>query len=671
MSSVLALLAVITQLSVAQPGPGAAGGGIVPAAIIEELAPRFPASERARLGRGVRQAARLWRAEDGSPEAFKEFCASRFFHGKDLDVLFERFEAKFEQLDGHFMALGLELSREQDESRLAPHPVDAMFAAFEPAAHLDDDLFQNKLAFVVLLNFPLKTLEDCRAEGPSWTRRQWAEARLAQRFRARVPASVQQENAKAQADAHEYVNNYNILMDHVRGPDGKPLFRDGLKLISHWGLRDEIIGLYAEPKANLPKQEAVYRIMERIIRQEIPGAVVDNPKAFWDPVANTVEGAPAGREPDTRYEKWLAVARALRSMDPYYPEYPTHMDRSFRLWREMPEPEVEALLTGILSSKTGADTAALVKARLGRDLRPFDIWYGGFKPGGDTPEAELDKLVARRYPDVEALQKAVPDILRKLGFDKKTSQFLAERIAIDPARGAGHAQEAGMRTEKSHLRTKVPPGGMDYKGFNIAMHELGHCVEQVFSLYRVDHTLLRGTPNSAFTEGYAFVFQARDLEVLGVEKPAALSEELKALDLFWSLREISGVSLVEMRAWRWLYAHPEARPGEFRDAVVRIAVEVWNEYYAPAFGVKDSPILAIYSHMVDYGLYLPNYPVGYVVAYQVQDYFKTHPLGKEMERQCGLGAITPDEWMQRAVGRGVSAQPILEAAERAVARFRS
>ena len=53
---------------------------------------------------------------------------------------------------------------------------------------------------------------------------------------------------------------------------------------------------------------------------------------------------------------------------------------------------------------------------------------------------------------------------------------------------------------------------MDYKGYNIAVHELGHNVEQTFSLNFVDHTLLAGVPNTAFTEAIAFVFQERDLD---------------------------------------------------------------------------------------------------------------------------------------------------------------
>ena len=62
---------------------------------------------------------------------------------------------------------------------------------------------------------------------------------------------------------------------------------------------------------------------------------------------------------------------------------------------------------------------------------------------------------------------------------------------------------------------------MNYKGFNIAVHEMGHNVEQTFSLNDIDHTLLQGVPNTAFTEALAFVFQNHDLELLGLSKPDA------------------------------------------------------------------------------------------------------------------------------------------------------
>ena len=80
---------------------------------------------------------------------------------------------------------------------------------------------------------------------------------------------------------------------------------------------------------------------------------------------------------------------------------------------------------------------------------------------------------------------------------------------------------------------------MNYKGYNIAVHEMGHNVEQTFSLYDVDHTLLKGVPNTAFTEALAFVFQGRDLELLGLPAPDA-DEPGGALNDFWATYEIAG-----------------------------------------------------------------------------------------------------------------------------------
>ncbi len=76
-------------------------------------------------------------------------------------------------------------------------------------------------------------------------------------------------------------------------------------------------------------------------------------------------------------------------------------------------------------------------------------------------------------------------------------------------------------------------------------------------------------PNTAFTEALAFVFQARDLELLGLAGPDPQAETLRVLDDFWKTREIAGVALVDMAAWHWLYEHPDATPAQLREAVVR------------------------------------------------------------------------------------------------------
>jgi oligoendopeptidase F len=214
---------------------------------------------------------------------------------------------------------------------------------------------------------------------------------------------------------------------------------------------------------------------------------------------------------------------------------------------------------------------------------------------------------------------------------------------------------------------------MDYKGFNIAVHELGHNVEQVASLEEVDSTLLQGVPNTAFTEAIAFVFQARDLEVLGLPPPDAEARRLLALQDLWSTYEIAGVALVDLAAWRWMYAHPEATPAELREAVLAMARDTWNRWYAPVLGVRDSPLLAVYSHLVHSFLYVPDYPLGHLIQAQLEAHLAALPpgrLGAEVERVASFGAVTPDLWMRNATGEPVSAKPLLAAARRALAEGR-
>ena len=81
-------------------------------------------------------------------------------------------------------------------------------------------------------------------------------------------------------------------------------------------------------------------------------------------------------------------------------------------------------------------------------------------------------------------------------------------------------------------------------------------------------------------------------------------------------------------------------------------------------------LLAIYSHLVNYELYIPDYAIGHLVAFQVQAHFDSlgKPMGAEFERVCQLGALTPDAWMRAAVGAPLSATPLVEAAESALAK---
>jgi hypothetical protein len=329
---------------------------------------------------------------------------------------------------------------------------------------------------------------------------------------------------------------------------------------------------------------------------------------------------------------------------------------------------VQAMLERIVSSPLVPRVARLIEKRLGRPLEPFDIWYNGFRPSSTYSEAELDQLTRRRYPTAEAYHDDMARMFRALGFSDERAKMLAANIVVDPARGSGHALPALRREDHPHLRTRVGANGMDYKGYNIAVHEMGHNVEQTFSLNFIDHTLLAGVPNNAFTEALAFVFQNRDLELLGLASPTRESHALQTLNDFWGTYEISGVALVEMRMWHWMYDHPNATPAQLKDATVQLAKDIWNRYYAPVFHTRDVVLLGVYAHMVNNFLYLPDYPIGHMIAFQIEQQMeRAGSIGPEFERMATFGSLPPDLWMIHATGKAVGPDALLDAAERALA----
>src|SRR5262245_37145366 len=409
-----------------------------------ELAAKFGEAERPRIQRGIEQAARFWRKEDGDEAAFAGVV--RQFTAPDSvarNAFFSRMEKSLESLDGHMTEIARDFRWQTDLDLGEVYPFDEVLAGYDPSAHFVDDSFQNKLAFAVLLNFPVTTLKERLEQGPAWSRRQWAEARLAERFSKRVPAEVNLAITEARAEADRYIADYNIWMHHVVDAKGTRLFPPKMKLLSHWNLRDQIRADYSEGKDGLPKQRQIAAAMDRIVTQTIPQVVVDNPYVDWDPVANTVKTslerdsdkpAPADMkvanapEPDTRYLMLLKTYQAARKEDRYSPTAPTLMARRFDEDRQIPEERVRAMLVEVLSSPLAPRVAALVESRLGRPLEPFDVWYNGFRPRGKYTEEQLDAIVKKKYPTAQAFQDDIPSILVKLGFSKDRADYLGARI---------------------------------------------------------------------------------------------------------------------------------------------------------------------------------------------------------------------------------------------------
>ena len=642
-------------------------------ATLQALAKAHPGTDLARAERSIPQLAALWTAEDGTPEQFQSFCLEHFV--VDTAALWrmaQTLQANLESLWGCFNKISVDLKLPLHVVGPEPTALDEMFGGFDPSAHFDDDMFQQKIAFVVVLNFPFYTLDEKNSMGAQWSRRQWAYARLGDLFTSRVPASANQQLANQLAAADNYISNYNIMMGQLLDDKGNRLFPD-MALITHWGLRDELKTHYNEGDSGLVKQRMIYQVMRRIIDQSIPQCVINNAQYSWNPYSNTLVDAQGhkqdnpDREPDTRYQYFLDNFHAMQQVDRFNPRYPTAIARAFDQDMEVSYDEIEQLFTSFLSAPEVGEVAHFIEQRLGRKLEPFDIWYDGFKSRSTINEDELTAKTQRLYPDREAFAtKGMPSILKQLGFTADKTQFICSHVTVDPSRGAGHAWESNMRSDNARLRTRIGQNGMDYKGYNIAVHEFGHNVEQTVTLHDVDNYIMKGVPNTAFTEALAFVFQSRDLDFLGYKNNDNAKESLETLDIFWGCYEIMGVSLVDMYSWRWLYDHPDATVQQLKEQVIAIAQQVWNKYFASYLGEENSTILAIYSHMIDSPLYLPNYPYGHIIQFQLEQQLRGKNIADEIMRIYPAGRLTPQHWMRHAVGSEVSTKPLLAAAAQAL-----
>ncbi|MED5507493.1 MAG: hypothetical protein VX684_06605, partial [Planctomycetota bacterium] len=212
------------------------------------------------------------------------------------------------------------------------------------------------------------------------------------------------------------------------------------------------------------------------------------------------------------------------------------------------------------------------------------------------------------------------------------------------------------------LRTSRLKDQLGWDGFDTAMHELGHNLEQLCSCYYAPRPILEGVPNTACTEAFAFLYQSLAKRVLGIEDEAEAERSFQETTLSTMLMacQIAGPSLMELRTWRWLYATPEASAEDLRRTVLRISNEVWEEFFEEHFGPDPYHILGAYQHMVAHPLYLPDYAIGQMISHQIRAHVRTRDVAEETRRICSIGRLTPRAWMQQAVGGTLSARPLIE-----------
>ena len=242
--------------------------------IIQSIKSKNNISNTEILEKGVKQAAYFWNKNDGSEIDFQEFCIQNYITKVDeRELVFQKISNNLEILLGNYnkISVDLKLPLHLDMGNLLP--VDEIFGSYDVSSHFNDDMFNNKLAFITILNFPFYTLQEKNTFGKNWTRLQWAYARLGDLFTSRVPAELLQKVSQSQTEADTYISDYNIYMGKLIDNKGKSLFPADMKLITHWGLRDELKSNYSAK--GLEKQQMIYEVMKHIILQDIPTEVIN------------------------------------------------------------------------------------------------------------------------------------------------------------------------------------------------------------------------------------------------------------------------------------------------------------------------------------------------------------------------------------------------------------
>ena len=145
--------------------------------------------DNAMLQRGVSQVAALWTEDDGNVEEFTSFVKENYATTPEARRdLFDKLSKAYEVLLGTQNQVAIELSLPTILAGPEPTNIDYIMSAFNPYSHLWNDLYENKVAFITILNFPNFSLAEKNTLGGEWNREQWAYARMGDMFTSRVPA---------------------------------------------------------------------------------------------------------------------------------------------------------------------------------------------------------------------------------------------------------------------------------------------------------------------------------------------------------------------------------------------------------------------------------------------------------------------------------------------------
>ncbi|MBE0675178.1 MAG: hypothetical protein IH591_10990, partial [Bacteroidales bacterium] len=526
--------------------------------------------------------------------------------------------------------------------------------------------YSSGLAYFLKLNYPVWSLAEKRQMSGDWDRNQWVMSAIGSYY----PGKKVARNpilASKQSEFRGYMDTYFFDMERIMDAKGNYPFKDKISLHSHRGLRDNTKEEYTKP-GGFQRQKLTGDILEKIFTGDVPAEFLSDRGTRWNLYKNelfVVENNKLKKvkdytpEADKRYVGLKNLFSMEQAVDSAYGDGSTYITRKFEGARLTVE-ETEKIIVEFLSSPLARDVSALIQKRLNRKLYPFDVWYSGFQEQSYYSAAHLDSLTRSRYPFPQALEDDIKNILIRMGFPESEAGFIGTHVDVHSVVSGGYSNQPQARGSKALMTTMFGVEGLDYKGFRVAMHELGHVVCGIYSTSEVDNFLLAGVPTGGITEGFAEVLAYKNIEGLGLFPYSGEEKDhLLALATFWYLYEMGGNALTDIRTWKWMYENPDASVSDLKNAVLDISAEIWNSYFSENFGgVRDSHILSVYNHFITGDLYLFNYFLGGIVSYQLADAYGRGDLATGLKEACREGETLPEIWMQKAVGTGFSLKPL-------------
>ena len=478
-------------------------------------------------------------------------------------------------------------------------------------------------------------------------------------------------------------------------PSGERLFPPELRLLEHWNLRDEIKASYSDPTAAVsPKQRTIQRVMERIVDQSIPQAVIDNPRVDWNPVherrarprggdADDGGGRDAAgdvraprRSPTPATRTILATFRAARRVDPYSPTAPTlHRPPLRRGPRSCPRracARCSSRCSPRRSPRAWRDAHRAAPRPAARAVRHLVQRL--------PPARRLHRGRARRPGARSAIRPPRPTTRtcracsRELGFTARARRLPRRRnIVVDPARGSGHAlRRAAPRRQPAPAHPRRPRRhglqGLQHRGPRDGAQRRADLLAQ----RRRPHAAARRARTPPSPKRSPSSSRPTTSSCSGSPSPTRGEPRLETLNDFWGTYEIAGVALVDMAMWHWMYDHPDATPGELRDAVVadrQGRLEPLLRAGLRRARRRAARRLLAHGRQLPLPARLPDRPPDRLPDRGAdRRRAATSAPSSSGWRRCG--SVTPDLWMKHATGAPVGAEALLEATAAALAGLR-